>query len=82
MLEKPTLNELSRNLLDELPQEVIWIDEAGNIIYANNQFYKRLGYKKEASNQLSVYDVNPTITREGWARYCQSVRKYQTESCK
>lgn len=64
-------------LVETLPYELMWMDKTGNIVYANNKFCDRLGYRKSEITKLSIFDVNPTITPEGWKKHWGLVQKKQ-----
>ena len=62
------LNEfqLKAKLLDQLPYEVVWVGQDAKFIYANEKFCNTIGYNKKECSTLSVYDINTTLTPEGW----------------
>ncbi|PRX57613.1 sigma-54 interaction domain-containing protein [Flagellimonas meridianipacifica] len=62
-------------LVEELPYEVIWFNENGKIVYANNLFFKKLGYRKSELDQLSIFDLNSTVTEEEWQEHWNSVQE-------
>lgn len=62
-------------LVEALPYEVMWMDEAGNIVYANTKFCERLGYRKPEILRLSIFDINITLTRETWKKHWEIVKR-------
>jgi len=69
-------------LVETLPYEIMWMNEAGNIVYANAKFCKRLGYKKPEVAMLSIFDINSTVTAESWKNHWQIVKKDKVHSFK
>ncbi len=69
-------------LIEALPYEIMWMNEAGNIVYANAKFCKRLGYKKTEITKLSILDVNSTATAESWKSHWEIVKKDKVHSFK
>ncbi len=69
-------------LVEALPYEVMWMDEGGKIVYANNMFCERMGYSKSEIVKLSIFDVNTTATRESWQLHWETVRKEKVHNFK
>ncbi|MBU0485623.1 MAG: PAS domain S-box protein [Proteobacteria bacterium] len=44
------------------------IDDNAGIVYVNKAVCNLLGYNKEELTAMSVWDINPTISRESWPR--------------
>lgn len=62
--------------------EFLWVlDETGNIIYANQTVYKRLGYTPEELNSKSVLMVHPLERREEAGRIVGEMLAGQSEFC-
>ena len=70
--DEPSVKEW---LIETLPYEVMWMDENGNIVYANSKFCERLGYKKADIIRLSIFDINSTTTKESWKNHWEIVQK-------
>ncbi|MDC6366200.1 MULTISPECIES: sigma 54-interacting transcriptional regulator [Flavobacteriaceae] len=68
-------SEVKDVLIQRLPYKIMWMDEMGGIIYGNEQFCKRLGYKASEITRLSVYDINPSTTKESWEKHWKEVKK-------
>lgn len=60
-------------LIDQLPYEMIWIDENRNIVYANPKFCSSVGYSKKEITKLSLSDINITVTAESWEDHWKEV---------
>ncbi|MCA0959743.1 sigma 54-interacting transcriptional regulator [Muricauda ruestringensis] len=67
--------EIKEWLVETLPYEVMWMDENGKIVYANTKFCNRLGYNKSVITGLSIFDINPTSSRESWKKHWELVQK-------
>lgn len=64
-------------LVDELPYEVMWVNEVGALVYANRKLCERLGYEKNDISMLTIFDINPAVTTESWQSHwnVMSVKK-------
>jgi PAS domain S-box-containing protein len=60
-------------LMENLPHEMCWLDEMGNIIYANAKFSSALGYSKKECENLSISEINITVTPESWRKHWEEV---------
>ena len=69
-------------LVEALPYEIMWMNEAGNIVYANTKFCNHLGYKKPEIKKLSIFDINPATTTESWKSHWEIVKKDKVNNFK
>ncbi len=69
-------------LVEALPYEVMWMNEEGNIVYANTKFCERLRYRKSEIVKLSIFDINTTVTVESWKSHWEIVKKEKTHNFK
>ena len=69
-------------LIETLPYEVMWMNESGKVVYANSKFCERLGYKKSEIARLTLFDINPTATKESWKEHWNIVEKQKTHRFK
>lgn len=74
--------EIKQWLIETLPYEVMWMDEDGKIVYANNKFCNRLGYRKSEITRLSIFDINPTTQPKSWKKHWDLVEKKQVHRFK
>tara|TARA_R110002020_G_scaffold81120_2_gene201818 strand:+ start:12158 stop:14272 length:2115 start_codon:yes stop_codon:yes gene_type:complete len=65
---------VSEELFDDLPYEVIWLDEKGKIVYANNRLLEKLGFTKKEIVKLSIFEINPTVSSEVWEKHWQLIQ--------
>ncbi|MEH6679949.1 MAG: sigma 54-interacting transcriptional regulator [Sediminicola sp.] len=66
--------------VEYLPYEVMWMDQQGRIVYANEQFCERMGYGKSEIVSLRIFDINSTATPESWAVHWETVAKEGVQS--
>lgn len=74
MTDYKSLQEFKNILVDHLPYEVMWLDEEGRIVYANERFCRKLGYSKSEVLKLGISDINPSVTPESWKAHFQELR--------
>ncbi|WP_405204934.1 sigma 54-interacting transcriptional regulator [Aquimarina sp. LLG6339-5] len=74
--------EIKDVLIQKLPYKIMWMDEIGRIVYGNEQFCKRLGYKASEITKLSVFDINPSTTDESWIKHWNEVKEKSTVNFK
>lgn len=67
---------------ENLPYKVMWMDEAGAILYANREFCQRLGYTRKELDGLTVFDINPSTTPETWKLHWEHVKKEKVHAFK
>ncbi len=68
--------------LDHLPYEIMWIDQAGRLVYLNQTLCDKLGYTKKEATSLNIYDVNPRTTEEQWQKHWDEVQSEGTVNFK
>lgn len=62
-------NRIKELLFDHFPYSVIWLDEIGKIVFANNKLCEKLGYKNEEITKLSIFDINPMVNAKIWKEH-------------
>ncbi len=63
---------------------ILWIDPAGKIVFANQKACEVLEYSKEELQELTVFDIDPMITREWWRPHWEAIREKKSfiiETC-
>lgn len=78
MLTLEFFSEVKEWQLDHLTYDVMWITEEGEIVYANQSLCKQLGYTEKELFELSIYEVNPRLTREKWQSHWKEVTESGT----
>ncbi len=68
--EKQHIIQLS---IDRIIDSVFWIDQRANIVFVNEAACKNLGYRREELESMTVFDVDPSIPREGWDEHWNSI---------
>ncbi len=66
--------ELTQFALDNAAEMINWLDQSGKIIYANQAMADKLGYTKAEMEQLSVFDIVPSIQEVGWDYIFSSIK--------
>ncbi|WP_299670285.1 sigma 54-interacting transcriptional regulator [uncultured Polaribacter sp.] len=69
-------------LVDALPYEVLWANEEGSIFYGNKKLCERLQYRKSELTQLTIFDINSTVTPESWQQHWDTLKENKTENFK
>src|SRR5690606_37566792 len=71
---KPKIeSSFSQELFEDLPYEVICLDEKGKVVYANSKLSEKLGYNKEEIIKLSILDINPILNAKLWKEHWQII---------
>ncbi|HZO99558.1 MAG TPA: PAS domain S-box protein, partial [Terriglobia bacterium] len=61
--------------VDHASEAVFWIDPRGRFLYVNETACHLLKYSREELLQMSVFDVNPSISREEWSAHWRKIKK-------
>ncbi|MEL7120783.1 MAG: PAS domain-containing protein, partial [Bacteroidota bacterium] len=72
----------SKKLVDILPYDIIWINQKAEIVYANKSISKNLGYSLPEMEELSMYDINPTLNPEKWEKHWNIVKQNKLDHFK
>ncbi len=76
--------ELSRRLyeielydatLKNFREQVYWLDREGKFIRVNAAVSKETGYSEEELHTMTVFDINPTLTREEWDAHWKETKR-------
>ncbi len=67
--------ELTQYALDNAAEMVYWLDHEGHVVYANHAIAARFGYTKQEMEQLTVYDIVPSIRDIGWEHVFNTIKK-------
>ena len=54
---------------------ILWIDPEGKIVFANQKACEVLEYSKEELQAMTVFDIDPMITREWWRPHWEAIRE-------
>lgn len=72
--EMERLNEELNLAVDNTIDAVYLIDESGRILYANRTSSGMLGYSHEELMAMTVRDINPSLSAEGWEQHLRNIR--------
>ena len=75
MEEKLQLIQFS---IDRAAEGIAWIDPEGRIIYANEEDCRRSGYTREEFLNMTVFDIDPTLTPQFHAAIWSKLRRKGT----
>jgi PAS domain S-box-containing protein len=67
--------ELYQFTLQNLHEDIYWIDKAGKIIRVNDSASKTSGYSHQELMNMTVFDLNPTEEVENWPKHWELVKK-------
>ena len=74
-MKKKDLQVLSYTALQDLPEAVLWFDKAANIFEVNKVACENWGYTREEFLQLTIFDVNPTMSSKIWDAHWAAKQK-------
>ncbi|MGA9665377.1 MAG: EAL domain-containing protein [Gallionella sp.] len=60
---------------DQAPESILWIDEQGRIVYANEAACRERGYTREELLAKSIPDINPELPPVVWSAHWQKSRQ-------
>ena len=60
---------------DQAPESILWIDEQGRIVYANDAACRERGYTREELLAKSIPEINPELPLGVWAAHWQKSRR-------
>lgn len=66
--------ELYQFTLQNLHEDIYWIDHTGKIIRVNDSAIKSSGYLRQELLNMTVFDLNPTEVKENWPRHWEKVK--------
>jgi diguanylate cyclase (GGDEF)-like protein/PAS domain S-box-containing protein len=58
--------QITQFVSDQAPDDIIWVDESGRIVYANAAACREYGYTQEEMLELYVSDINPASNFDNW----------------
>ena len=66
--------ELYQFTLQNLHEDIYWIDHTGKIIRVNDSAIKSSGYPRQELLNMTVFDLNPTEVKENWPGHWEKVK--------
>jgi PAS domain S-box-containing protein len=58
--------ELYNSTVKNIRDQIFWVDRSGKFIRVNESVSRETGYSVEELMKMSVFDLNPTLTKENW----------------
>ena len=65
---------LSHFTLENLQEDIFWLDEKGNIIRVNESASKTCGYPADVLLQMSIFDLNPSEKKSNWSKHWATLK--------
>ncbi|WP_163338479.1 PAS domain S-box protein [Desulfopila sp. IMCC35008] len=75
--------ELVKRTIDASPDCAFWAMADGNLVYVNDASCRSLGYSRDELLQMTVFQVDPNVTKELWQETLKFLREekvYKGES--
>ena len=72
--------QIAQILIDNAGDLVLWMDEEGRFVYANNIACEVLGYERDELLNLNAFDVDNNITSETPRTFLNTVSRYHSAS--
>ncbi|WP_276500374.1 sigma-54-dependent Fis family transcriptional regulator [Terrimonas pollutisoli] len=67
--------ELYDTTLKNLREQVYWLNSDGKFIRVNAAVSRETGYSEDELHKMTVFDVNPTLTREEWDAHWKETKQ-------
>ncbi len=61
--------------MDRAPDSVLWIDDEGYIMYANDSSCASLGYTRDELLQMKVFDIDPDFLIDNWEQHKKDMER-------
>ncbi|HDQ41160.1 MAG TPA: PAS domain S-box protein [Desulfonatronum sp.] len=68
---------LTQFAMDQAPDSILWIDEDGRVIYANNTACSWTGYARDELLSMKIFELDPDFPVEKWEHH-----KINLKQCK
>lgn len=68
-------HQFSQFTIEQLPDQVFWLDETGQFFFANQAVCDTLGYSFEELLEMTVFDINPAMTEERWKTHWEQNKR-------
>lgn len=67
--------ELYKHTLQNLSENIYWIDDSARIIQANDSACNTIGYSKDELLNKTVLDLNPSDNEKSWNNHWKQIKK-------
>ncbi len=71
--------ELYNSTIKNLRTQIFWLNREGNFIRVNEAVSKETGYSLDELTTMSVFDLNPSLTREEWFNAWEQTRNLKQQ---
>ncbi len=71
--------ELYHTTMKNLRDQIFWVDKNGKFIRVNDAVSKVSGYSIEELTKMSVFDINPSLTKKEWDKGWKETKKLGQE---
>ncbi len=61
--------------MDRASDSILWIDDEGCIVYANDSACASMGYTSEELTKMKVFDIDPDFPVEQWEQHKKEMRR-------
>jgi len=61
--------------MDRAPDSILWVDDEGRIIYANDAACASMGYTREELLTMTAFDIDPDFPLEKWEEHKEEVQR-------
>lgn len=66
---------LANTTVENSGDAAYWIDSDGNFVYVNEAACRSLGYTKAELLEMTVFDIDPTVSNEQWSARWDSLKE-------
>jgi PAS domain S-box-containing protein len=73
--ETDRILRLAQFSLDKSLDSVFWLDASAKIIIASDSACRNFGYEREELLSMSIDEIDPTYSEEGWVRYWEMLKR-------
>ncbi|MCF8037182.1 MAG: PAS domain S-box protein [Desulfobacteraceae bacterium] len=61
--------------MDRARDSILWVDDQGDIVYANDSACNSMGYTREELLEMKVFDIDPDFPPDQWEQHKAEVRR-------
>ena len=66
---------LTQLSVDHAADLIHWVDSKGNLLYVSDSTCKRHGYSREELLSMTIFDLDPVLTRTVWEAHWQDLKR-------
>ena len=76
-LERDSLKR-TQFAMDKAPDSILWVDDEGGIVYANETACTSMGYTRDELQTMKVFDIDPDVPPDQFDRHKEDLRRQGT----